>query len=605
MTKLAISPDLSLPTDAVTEAIGFLGRRGSGKSYAAQKLAEEFHRARAQFVVLDPVGNWWALRLAADGKGAGIPIPVFGGLQGDVPLEPTAGKLVADTIVDRGISAVIDVSQFESDADKSRFARAFCERFYFRKKSAPSAVHVFLEEAQEFIPQNPGRDDAQMLHAFTRLAKLGRNFGIGISMLSQRPQEVNKKVLNLAELLFVFQLTGVHERKAVEAWIGDKGIDGEDIEAELPKLERGHPHAWSPAWLKVSEIVAIGSKWTFDASSTPKVGATAPPVRELSPIDLEQLRANMATAIEKAKADDPKELRKEIAALKKQIAAAPAKTIEKTVTVIDEREFKRRIDAAMRPVYADINSRLSLMRRAIGSVSRDAKALVGSLSGLESINLDAIAAPNGNGSSHLSASTNGTSRRESPADPRRVPSAAQPAVAAGEGRRASRAATPRANSRSSSDSSIDKGSRTILVAVASYDEGVSVEQLTVLTGYKRSSRNTYLQRLSAAGLIEKRGDTITATDAGFAELGDDYDPLPTGRALQAYWLERLGGGERELLRLLIEAGGEPLDKETLGAGAGYESSSRNTYLQRLGARKLVENAGRGQVRASATLFEER
>src|SRR5690349_6134428 len=98
MTKLRIATDLTLPIDATTEALGFLGRRGSGKTYAAQKFAEELHRAGAQFVVVDVVGNWYSLRLAADGKSPGIPIPVFGGLHGDIPIEPTGGKLIADVI---------------------------------------------------------------------------------------------------------------------------------------------------------------------------------------------------------------------------------------------------------------------------------------------------------------------------------------------------------------------------------------------------------------------------------------------------------------------------------------------------------------------------
>lgn len=41
MSKLHISPSLSLPIDAVTQKFGILGRTGSGKSYAATKLAEE------------------------------------------------------------------------------------------------------------------------------------------------------------------------------------------------------------------------------------------------------------------------------------------------------------------------------------------------------------------------------------------------------------------------------------------------------------------------------------------------------------------------------------------------------------------------------------
>jgi len=152
---LHLAADLTLPLRAVTEKIAFLGQTGSGKTYAAMKLAEEMNRVGAQFLALDPVGVWFALRVAADGKGKGLQVPVLGGLHGDLPLEAGAGAIVADLIVDRGVSAVLDVSQFESDADKARFARAFADRFLFRKKAAPSAVDVFIEECQEFAPQNP------------------------------------------------------------------------------------------------------------------------------------------------------------------------------------------------------------------------------------------------------------------------------------------------------------------------------------------------------------------------------------------------------------------------------------------------------------------
>src|SRR5262245_23202785 len=144
MSKLHIGPDFAIQDAAVTERLAFLGRTGSGKTYAAQKLAEEMHRIGAQFVVLDPVGVWYGLRLHADGKKPGLEVPVLGGLRGDIPLEPGAGAIIANLVVDRGVSMVLDVSQFESDADKARFAQAFADRFFFRKKASPSAVHLFI-----------------------------------------------------------------------------------------------------------------------------------------------------------------------------------------------------------------------------------------------------------------------------------------------------------------------------------------------------------------------------------------------------------------------------------------------------------------------------
>lgn len=308
--KLNLSPELQLPIDAVTKRLAWVGTVGSGKTYGASKACELMLEAGAQCIVLDPVGVWWALRLGADGKAKGISIPVFGGMHGDIPLEPASGGLVADLIVDKGISVVLDVSQFEYDTDKARFASDFANRFFFRKKQKPSAVHIFLEECQEFVPQNPQKGEEKMLHAFNRMWKIGRNFGIGGSLISQRPQEVNKKALNLTQCLFAFQTMGTHERNAIEAWIEDKALDL-DIAADLPKLKVGQPHAWAPAWLGISETISIHKKKTFNASATPEVGATAE-VKQLAPIDLEKLSKEMAATVERAKQNDPTELKKKL-----------------------------------------------------------------------------------------------------------------------------------------------------------------------------------------------------------------------------------------------------------------------------------------------------
>lgn len=341
MKKLNISKDLSMPTVTATQKLAWLGTTGSGKTYGASKLAEELFSAGAQFIVLDPVGVWWGLRLQKDGKKpSNIDIPIFGGLHGDIPLESTAGELMANLVVDQGLSCVIDVSQFESDAEKARFAKDFANRFFFRKKAAPSAVHLFLEECQEFVPQNPQRGEEQMLHAFVRMQKLGRNFGIGSSYITQRPQEVNKKALNMAQTLFVFRTTGLHERKAIEQWIEDKSLD-QSIAQDLPKIKTGDCHVWSPEFLKISEMIRISEKQTFNASATPEVGATAKS-RKLADIDINKIRKEMEGTIEKAKTEDPKELRKEIGNLKKLLAAKNGTFIEKQV--YDQKAIDRAVD---------------------------------------------------------------------------------------------------------------------------------------------------------------------------------------------------------------------------------------------------------------------
>lgn len=142
-----------------------------------------------------------------------------------------------------------------------------------------------------------------------------------------------------------------------------------------------------------------------------------------------------------------------------------------------------------------------------------------------------------------------------------------------------------------------------LTAVAQYPEGASREQLTILTGYRRSSRDTYLQRLFSRDLVVNNGrGNIVATEGGMNVLGPDFEPLPTGEDLQAYWLNRLTGGERTILEALIRAYPKAVDREALSEATEYKRSSRDTYLQRLTARRLVDTVGRGEVRASEELF---
>src|SRR5260370_41429073 len=97
------------------------------------------------------------------------------------------------------------------------------------------------------------------------------------------------------------------------------------------------------------------------------------------------------------------------------------------------------------------------------------------------------------------------------------------------------------------------GEHKILTACGKYPDGVERDQLTVLTHYKRSSRDAYIQRLSERGLVRASGKTIFITDEGFAALGPDFEPLPTGDQLREHWMRVLPVGERKILEVLCEA----------------------------------------------------
>lgn len=66
---------------------------------------------------------------------------------------------------------------------------------------------------------------------------------------------------------------------------------------------------------------------------------------------------------------------------------------------------------------------------------------------------------------------------------------------------------------SANDVELPPGERAVLIEAAQFGS-VEREQLTVLTGYKQSSRGAYIQRLREKGLVVVSGSTISPTDGG-------------------------------------------------------------------------------------------
>jgi hypothetical protein len=145
------------------------------------------------------------------------------------------------------------------------------------------------------------------------------------------------------------------------------------------------------------------------------------------------------------------------------------------------------------------------------------------------------------------------------------------------------------------------GEHAVLTAALTYPDGLDRKRLSVLTGYKRSSRDAYIARLQTKSLITVNGQSIVATEDGRAAL-PDFEPLPSGQELVDYWRARLPEGERKTLDVLLEVGSDT-PRDAIDESTGYKRSSRDAYLTRLKARGIVEFVGRGMVRASAELLE--
>lgn len=349
MKTINIARGLTLPAaELATEVIASLGQRGSGKSNGAGVVAEGLLAAGIQVIVLDHVGIWWSLRLDEDGKHSSpYKIPVLGGQHGDLALVATTGGVVAEALALSGSSAVLDVSAF-SKGDRCRFAADFAEAFFAAKKLHPGPVQILLEEAQRYVPQKlfSGQGLERMLGAFEEIAEVGRNYGVGLHLISQRPQKINKDVLNLADTVLAYRSNGVLERKAISEWVQEKGAEGrKEMHDELPGLPRGTAIVWSPNRAIYSRY-SIHKKATYDAGATPTHARAAVKTKRL---DLDQLEEAMGAAVAQAKANDPRVLKARIAELEREVVqsqraesrAAPARVKSVEREIVSKAEMKR------------------------------------------------------------------------------------------------------------------------------------------------------------------------------------------------------------------------------------------------------------------------
>lgn len=587
MKHLNISPDLALPIDAATQTFAFIARKGAGKTYAAGKTVEELLRAGVQVVILDAVGNWYGLRIAADGKAQGFDIPVIGGLRGDLPLQATAGELIADVLVETARSMILDISQF-SLADRKRFATAFGERLWKQKKaeSHPTPLMLVIEESQLIVPQF-SKGAEQMLGIYEEIIRLGRNYGIGVMMISQRPQSVNKEVLNQTECLFVGQVNGAQERDALKKWITHQGMDVHLVD-ELPHLKVGEFYVWSPQWLGILQKISIGKKQTFDASATPKVGDKTVR-RDPSPLDLGELESRMAQTLEQAKQNDPRELRRQIIELKRQLQQqATARPVQ----------IEKEIERVEVPV---LNGELPKLQSLIGDL-RDALAPLNQLPQViapltdtlnaVSVKVELVAnAPKQFTAKSIAASTHNFTLNTS------------------KGNKFTLNAAPskmRLVNAANDDLKLRAGERKILQVLAQYHPTrLTNAQVGTLTRFPSTGKTfaTYSGVLKRNGLIVEYPNGLEITEKGFAVVGDVPEKPQSAQELFEQWSAVLRSGERQILQVLMKAHPHSMTLETLltHLHGDFTDKTIQTYIGVLRRNELIEVHG-DILQASDALF---
>jgi hypothetical protein len=548
--EIRISTTMSLPVEAVTETFGILAMRGAGKSNAVVVMAEEMYRLGLPWVAIDPKGDWWGLRSNLKGTGPGLSIPIFGGLHGDLPLEPEAGAFIADLIVNENLTCILDVSEFASKAKQARFLADFADRLYRNHGKMPQPRHIFAEEADEFIPQMVRADMARCVGAWERLVKRGRQRGLGVSLVSQRSASINKDVLTQILTLIVLRTTSPQDRKAIMGWV-DYHEAARQIVDEIPTLKSGDAWVFSPQWLGRTERVTFRQRSTFDSGGTPVMG-TKRAVATLADIDLGKLSGELASMKEREVANDPAVLKRRIAELEGQLKNVKPEQVTVTVEVATP-----------------------FIPASIIDVAGDFVELANKLSEMVNESLPVLSAPT-----------------------RVVPVAP-----------VARTETPRekvhvVGPRPIGPTNFKKVEKAILTVLAQFPEGRSRRQLAMLAGYAMAGGfNNGMSSLRMLGFINRGGEPVMITPEGLAAIDGHYEPLPTGKALIDHWLAKLNKAEKSILTVLLEAWPNPMSKSDLAAAAGYEvAGGFNNAMSRLRTLELVTRGT--EIRVDETLAKE-
>lgn len=547
------------PIEALQQHLAIVGKVGSGKTYAAKGLVEGLLEAQRRVCILDPTGAWYGLRSSADGMKPGYPVAVFGGAHGDVPIAERSGATLAHILAEKNLPAIIDLSEMLI-GQRHRFVTDFAEAIYRENKSP---LHLIIDEADEFIPQNPMPETRRLLHHIDRIIRRGRIKGFRVMMITQRPAVIHKNALTQANTLVVMRLTAPQDRKAIQAWIEGNAdaATGKTVLSSLAGMSRGEGWVWSPE-IDVLEQMKFPKIRTFDSSRSPEDDETLIEPTKLADVDLGEIKKSFEAVEQEART--LADLQAENAKLKRDLAGA-------------ER-------VAAKPVKHASSPDLNLHKTTVEFASRKS---------LEQIIAIATKELNRNGGSQ-------------PNEPvRHTPHRAKEPVAT-----FSRPAA--VNASTAGATGISGPQKRILDALAWF-EAIGVEAprrspLAAVAGVSPKSSG-FLKNLSTiktGGFVEYPNVGRVALTIAGRQLATSPDVTPTNDELHESIYRMLSMPQATLLRVLVNCPQHELNRQDLAHAANVSplSSGFLKNISTLKSFELVEYPSNGKVRATDLLFPE-
>lgn len=566
--KIKLSDDISIDLDkAIESRILVQANSGGGKSYTLRRFIEQTF-GKKQIIILDPEGEFGNLRSKFDF--------VYIGEGGDAPAEPRSAALLARRLMETKANAIIDI--YELGSKRSEFVKNFMDAMVNMPKELWTDCFIILDEAHKFAPEK-GQGESVALSSVVDMASLGRKRGYCLVPATQRPSKLSKDVVAECNNKLIGRASlDIDRKRSAE----ELGFHTKEEILSLRDLQPGEFYVFGPAISREVVKTTIG-----DVEVKPPKRGTgrsikiAPPTAKVKAI-LKQL-ADLPQEAEK-ELKTVAELKAEIIRLKRipvPVPAVPAamgvsqwraygqergyyEYFEKQIVEARDKEWEKRVEVER------------------GGWSRQSAGYVKAFKDIEAALVRA-----GNSSEIIRSA---------------IPPKPLPVVIDLKKDIPPLPKTVQVEPINLSTEAISKGELAVLKALAQYPQGVTRPHLTVMTTYKKSTRDRYINYLQQKGLVEVNGAYVLATEAGALALGDDFQPLPTGQELIDHYEKTLPAGEWKLLEVMLEFGNAGTHRDYLTERTGFQKSTRDRYINYLQARGLVEAIGAGLVRASEFLI---
>jgi len=571
---------LPFPERVLHQHIATLGKTGAGKSSAMRVIAEHLLDKNRRIAIVDPKGDWWGLKSSADGKSAGYPIITFGNFKEeratDVPINERSGKQVAELIATGNRPCVLGFRGW-MPGQLTKFWLDFAPAIFNMNEGE---LYVIIDEVHNFAPKGKimDPDSGKCLHWTNRIMSEGRGLGLTFFIASQRPQKVHNDTLDCCETLVAMRVAHPAARQSIKDWIDGNGDKekGKEVLDTLAQLKRGEAWIWSPENGFGPERAQFPMFQTFDSFAPPQLQKKVNQAG-WSEVNLDQVREKLATVIAEQKANDPKELKAQIAQLRAELVKKSSETV-KTAPIVDEKAIERAIKIATAPLLARIASMRKLARQTIDAFTNAAGPL-NEMANLEVPEIPSVA-------------------RDLPRVPAIPP------------RRASALVSPDLFSKSNGDSNLTGPERKILRALGELlsigKETPPKNMVAAWSGYSPlgGAFGNPIGALRSKGLIDyPQPGTVTLTEAGRVTIGPCSPPDQ-----QEIWRRienTCTGPEQKILRALIDnAGAGEIAKEQLAEKAGYSpiGGAFGNPVGALRTKGLLDYPRQGVVKAADWLF---